>query len=105
MPRVGYADFVELFEDHVESSFRVVHFRDIVPHFPLRFPKGVMRRAFPYHHVATELWEPQKHFNGTLVHCNGSGEDLHCSDAVPLWQWDPDDHKTYLGIPNDNCQQ
>lgn len=100
MPRVGYKDFAKLFHDNVDSSFRVVHFRDIVPHYPLR-----IKHAFPFHHVGSELWEPQKHFNGTLRHCDGSGEDPHCSDSLPIWHWDPADHMNYLGIQNDNCEQ
>lgn len=105
MPRLGYPDFAQLFHEHVESSFRVVHYRDIVPHYPLRIQKGLLRSHFRYHHVGSELWEPQKQFNGMLTHCNGSGEDPHCSDSIPLWHWDSDDHMTYLGIPNDNCKQ
>lgn len=105
MPRLGYKDFSQLFHEHVESPFRVVHYRDIVPHYPLRVEKGLLRAPFHYHHVGSELWEPLKQFNGTLVHCDGSGEDPHCSDSVPLWHWDPDDHMTYMGIPNNNCKQ
>ena len=105
MPRLGYQDFADLFDKHVESSFRVVHYRDIVPHYPLRIEKGLLRGPFHYHHVGSELWEPHKLFNGTLRHCNGSGEDPQCSDSIPIWHWDPDDHMTYMGIPNDNCKQ
>jgi hypothetical protein len=99
MPRLGYQDCADLFDQHVgkSSAFRVVHYRDIVPHYPLR--------DLEYHHVGTELWEPQEQFNGTLKQCDGSGEDEQCSDSVPVWRWNPHDHLTYLGIATDNCQQ
>jgi len=100
MPRVGHKDSADLFEQNVESSFRVVHYRDIVPHYPLRV--GVEDKL--YHHVGKELWESQEHFNGTLKHCDGSGEDMQCSDSIPVWRWEPSDHMTYLGVANDNCK-
>lgn len=98
MPRVGHEDFVQLFHDHVESSYRVVHYRDIVPHYPLR-----INHISPYHHVGSEVWIPQKDFNGTLQLCDGSGEDPDCSGSLKMWQWDPDDHNTYLGLWNNDC--
>jgi len=106
MPRAGYQDFVDLFQANVLSSFRVVHFQDIVPHYPLRFQQGIVEHVLPpYHHVAMELWEPYEVFTGTLQHCYmGAGEDPRCSNSVKPWRWNPDDHMTYLGIPNDNCR-
>ena len=94
MPRVGHQDFASLFE-RVVAGYRVVHFRDIVPHYPLMEPFG-------YRHPFAQLWEPQELFNGTLVACVGE-EDPKCADSVPPYDWRPKDHMTYLGVHNSNC--
>ncbi len=93
MPRVGHENFAALFDARV-SVFRVIHYRDIVPHYPLE--------AFGYRHPAGQLWEPREAFNGTLTTCSGQ-EDPLCADSVPPYQWKPSDHMTYLGVHNDNC--
>jgi hypothetical protein len=93
-PRVGHQDFAALLESRV-ALFRVVHFEDIVPHYPLMEPFG-------YRHSFTELWEPFEVYNGTFIVCKGE-EDPHCADSVKPWDFKPSDHMVYLGVRNSNC--
>ena len=51
------------------NSWRVTHYKDVVPQLP---PQG----PIPYQHAATEVYEDQ---NGKTKTCNGSGEDPKCS--------------------------
>lgn len=68
----------------VPNVYRVIHYKDIVPHLP--------PHELSYAHPAYEVFydEAMKNY---LV-CNESGEDSRCSNGVgPIYS--PSDHTTY----------
>jgi len=95
MPRVGNDDFVALYDTLNISTFRTVHYHDLVPHWPFEI--------FDYHHVPTEIWEYNATDPNDWKVCDGSGEDPTCSDSVPIYEWNPADHMYYFGVHNNDC--
>jgi hypothetical protein len=69
-PRVGNAAMAQFISTRVDSLYRVVHNKDIVPHLP---PESSF-----YHHTAFEVFfnEPMTSY----VICSESGEDKNCSN-------------------------
>lgn len=67
-PRVGNLAFSQLFAKRVGTSWRVVHWDDIVPTVPLK--------GMGFHHVGTEILYNLE--NTSYQVCNGSGEDPKC---------------------------
>lgn len=47
-PRVGNQEFVQYFASRITKAFRVVNFRDIVPHLPTE--------TMNFRHIGTEVW-------------------------------------------------
>ena len=45
-PRVGDPKFAEVYQMLLPDAKRVVHNRDIIPHYPFRVPTGVVRCAY-----------------------------------------------------------
>lgn len=86
-PRTGDAAYSAFVGDKI-STYRVVHNRDIVPHWPFDDRMG-------YYHVCREEFESE---DGSLRTCNESCEDPMCSDQYAPHEWRPDDHMTYLGM-------
>eukprot|EP00608_Synchroma_pusillum_P010656 CAMPEP_0198428638 /NCGR_PEP_ID=MMETSP1452-20131203/6683_1 /TAXON_ID=1181717 /ORGANISM="Synchroma pusillum, Strain CCMP3072" /LENGTH=272 /DNA_ID=CAMNT_0044149035 /DNA_START=75 /DNA_END=893 /DNA_ORIENTATION=+ len=87
-PRVVNEEFADVNNALLgDKSFRVVHNTDVVPHMPPEF--------FGYHHIATEYWEKE---DGSIVTCNGSGEDPDCSASVRGRDQTISDHRVYLGV-------
>jgi predicted lipase len=69
-PRVGNAAMAQFLGTRVDTLFRVVHNKDIVPHLP--------PEALEFHHSAYEVF-----FNegmDSYVICSNSGEDKNCSN-------------------------
>lgn len=91
-PRVGNDQFAKFYMTGTQVSWRVTHWRDIVPHLP--------PEAFGFHHTATEVWYTEDQNNYTV--CDDSGEDPTCADqlfeAVSI-----DDHLLYMGIAIAQC--
>lgn len=86
-PRVGNAAFATSFGSAPIDEYRVVHYKDIVPHLPTE--------SMGFHHVKTEVWYQEN--NTEYKVCDGSGEDDSCSDSFLL----PDsvsDHLDYLNV-------
>ena len=73
-PRVGNVDFYSMMQKEVTNSWRLTHYRDIVPHVPT-----VLQG---YHHVPTEIFYNEAFTNYTI--CDGSGEDPKCSDQYDI---------------------
>jgi hypothetical protein len=71
-PRVGNDQFAKFYMTGTQVSWRVTHWRDIVPHLP--------PEAFGFHHTATEVWYTEDQKNYTV--CDGSGEDPTCADQL-----------------------
>lgn len=69
-PRIGNAAMAQYIGLKVDSLYRVVHNKDIVPHLP--------PEAFEYHHSPYEVfWNEGM---SSYVICNQSGEDKNCSN-------------------------
>uniref|UniRef100_A0A6B2LE34 Fungal lipase-type domain-containing protein n=1 Tax=Arcella intermedia TaxID=1963864 RepID=A0A6B2LE34_9EUKA len=83
-PRTGNLMWAQFMSTWTNTSTRVVHNRDIVPHLP--------PMAFGYHHVPVEVWMED---SSSYVVCNSSGEDPSCSDSVEIISIK--DHLVYLG--------
>jgi predicted lipase len=47
-PRVGNLEFTKFFEENIKNSFRIVNFKDMVPHLP---PEDI-----GFKHIGTEVW-------------------------------------------------
>jgi hypothetical protein len=87
-PRVGdqaYSDFVKT---KLSESWRVVHNRDPVPHMPMSGP------VLSFWQTCTEVYEDK---TGSLKTCDQTCEDPTCGDQWAVWQYNSDDHCTYLG--------
>ncbi len=94
-PRVGDKKFRTLVDSHVEDSWRVTHYRDMVVHYP---PKSDAM-SFHFHHVGTEVYY-NKHSTG-YRQCNGSGEDKKGSDQWHyIWEYSVEDHLHYFNREN-----
>jgi len=69
--------------------WRIVHYRDPVPHLP--FDK------MNFLHYSPEVWydvEDNTHY----VICEDI-EDKNCSVSVKPYQWKPNDHNYYVKVP------
>jgi predicted lipase len=64
-PRVGNNKFSQFFSTIIGNSFRVVHYRDIVPHLP---PKDL-----GFHHISREVFYAED--NSSYTVCDSTGED------------------------------
>lgn len=99
-PRTGdqnYANFVSMgiASGVFPTTWRVVHNRDIVPHWPFK-------EYLNYHHVCSEEFEDEY---SILKSCGSMDpnsmmcEDASCSDQFNQPRdWRPDDHMWYLGL-------
>lgn len=86
-PRTGDSAYASFATNKVQT-FRVTHYKDIVPHLPIT---AVME----FYHVCTEEYEDNI---GNLKTCTNTCEDPSCADQFTESQWDPEDHMTYLGL-------
>jgi hypothetical protein len=88
-PRVGNEAFAMWYRSTIDGHYRVTHYKDIVPHLPLKMMK--------YYHVATEVWyTTETYAPGGYTVCDGSGEDPKCADDE--WGDSIDDHLCYMGM-------
>jgi len=88
-PRVGNKVFAEYFNSKIQTTWRAVNQRDIVPHLP--------SLDMGFWHIATEVWWTNC---TSYVEClQGNGEDPTCSDSLGLKADSIDDHLDYLGVP------
>ena len=92
-PRVGNKAFAAWLASSAKGrGYRVVNNRDIVPHLPFE-TQG-------FTHAPLEIfYEPDG--NGTNTNftiCDGSGEDVHCSDQFEVTQLSIHDHFTYVNV-------
>ena len=95
-PRLGDANFSRFYGSVVPLTQRMVHYQDIVPHYPFV--------ALGYHHVASEIWEiTNASMPLTYIICDKGGEDPFCSDSVPAKDWHPKQHMVYMNITENDC--
>ncbi|KAE9553986.1 hypothetical protein FO519_002803 [Halicephalobus sp. NKZ332] len=96
-PRVGDYQLSESFKAYISRKFRVVHYRDPVPHMP--FCKDGNNETpckqtdtSPYHHPQ-EIWynnqdQTMNVGKNDYKICNSTnGEDGHCSDSISDWSF------------------
>jgi len=87
-PRLGNKAFTDFAKKLVgEKTYRVVHYRDIVPHLPFVW--------LGFHHISQEVWYTDEMSTNYKV-CDDTGEDFSCMDSVVYL--DPGDHTTYLNL-------
>ena len=96
-PRTGGADWARAYATLVPQTQRVVHDRDLVPHYPFRtdFWDG---KRYDYEHPTPEVWLSENS-SVRAVKCHG-GEDPRCADSVPLLRWSGADHTSYFAPLN-----
>jgi len=85
-PRVGNSVFANYYTTKIETCWRTVNERDLVPHLPTLL-EG-------FYHVPREVWFENNYYNFTL--CDMSGEDPNCSDS-DYFADSIYDHLIYLG--------
>ncbi|VDM57450.1 unnamed protein product [Angiostrongylus costaricensis] len=91
--RVGDMSFVQLIETLVPYRFRIVHGRDMVPHYPRKFDG----EWTPPHHHRYEVWYPNGMRRGAkYVVCLGA-EDPQCSCRLSPWEIRASDNDIYFG--------
>jgi hypothetical protein len=50
---------------------------------------------FGFHHLPQEIWYKK---NNERIMCDkNNGEDKNCSNSVPIWELNTEDHKNYIG--------
>ena len=92
-PRVGNPAWAAAWSVALQSvpSFRVVHYRDPVPHLPLE--------AMGFRHPPTEVFYTSESGTSWIACSASNGEDDTCSNK--LLPDAPDDHNVYLNLPID----
>lgn len=86
-PRTGDSKYASFATTKV-PTFRVTHYKDIVPHLPIT---AVME----FYHLCTEEYEDN---SGNLKTCTNTCEDPSCADQFTESQWTTSDHLVYLGL-------
>ena len=98
-PRVGNPSFVQSFESYQVPSFRITHYRDIVPHVP--------EEIIGYLHISNEIWYNEKNEDYKICNDVYGSEDDSCSNSCsPTHCTSTSDHLFYLNITmgNDPCK-
>jgi len=110
MPRLGNFILAQAIEATLKEIYRVVHWRDLVPHLPfcMKDASGNCAKnstktdveelpgAWPAWHVTTEIWY-NKNFTSYTA-CGGEGEDPKCSNQFNLTQTSIPNHLHYFGV-------
>jgi hypothetical protein len=86
-PRLGNVHLAKFMHEKLNSIFRVVHHKDIVPHLPPDLPE------FQYHHPSTEIFFNAD--NTVYKICDSTGEDKSCSNQY-FPEYNPNDHDFYF---------
>jgi len=89
-PRTGDPPFSSFYASTIDSSFRVTHNQDVVPHLPLKI--------LGFYHTPNEAWYDEAF--DSYTYCSDA-ESPNCSDSVF-----PDsisDHTHYFNMDNDGC--
>eukprot|EP00296_Roombia_truncata_P000222 JP435887.1.p1 GENE.JP435887.1~~JP435887.1.p1 ORF type:complete len:315 (+),score=59.64 JP435887.1:1-945(+) len=95
-PRVGNNVFAQFFQDLMPHHQRWVNKGDIVPHLPPTKPPFSL---LGFHHVGTEYWISSA---GDMV-CDGSGEDVSCSNSLTTLSYNIHNHLFYMSMPIGWC--
>ena len=105
-PRVGNHDFAKLYDSHFPESYRVIHYKDLVPRIPpcIENPfTGKCIKAnlgelvwFPWHVNNEVYYQDEEMTLGNYVVCKD--EDPNCAnqfDFIHSWN---SDHTRYYGL-------
>lgn len=84
-PRVGDSTFSKWYDSVINNHYRVTHAHDPVPHLPLE--------SMGFHHTWREVFYKGDPPNYKI--CDGSGEDISCSDQYDI-NYEINDHLTYM---------
>ena len=84
-PRVGNEAMAQYIATRVDTLYRVVHNRDLVPHLPFE--------DMAYKHPAYEVFWDEKFSEHQI--CDKSGEDKNCSDKF-FPDYSAEDHDIYF---------
>jgi len=90
-PRTGNLAFHKAFSRLIPDSWRVTHYKDVVPKVPFQ--------SFGFYHTAREIWYSSRDYEKTDDYqvCDGSGEDPKCQNS--LWfATSVQDHLYYIGV-------
>lgn len=91
-PRIGNKALATYYQSQIPSTYRVVHWKDLVPHLP---PKALGI----WTHCGSEVWYDED-FNSNYTECV-TPESLKCSDSVigdSVY-----DHRHYFNMSNHDC--
>uniref|UniRef100_A0A1I7ZDG5 Lipase_3 domain-containing protein n=1 Tax=Steinernema glaseri TaxID=37863 RepID=A0A1I7ZDG5_9BILA len=81
-PRVGDKIYAAVHDALVPYSFRVVHNRDLVPHFPPEnLPAHYLLDGY-FHHKAEVFYENAMKVGDSYTVCNSHDESSKCSDGL-----------------------
>lgn len=92
-PRSGNVEFAAYFDLMVPRSWRVTHFRDIVPHLP---PKHLNLR---WKHSSREAFFDEPFVLQQI--CNNTAELPLCSDSLD--HFNVKDHLSYFNLTHFQC--
>merc|ERR1711924_574758 len=119
-PRIGDAAFASYFDKLFSGrSWRVVNYRDPVPHIPVTDPL----KAWHFSHTAPEVFYKTESLSGGSVICSEPEKDMHCSkqydnifidqfywhyhmsymDKVPMYGTLPSWAELVLDLPDSGC--
>ena len=91
-PRVGNYDFVKSFELYNVPSYRITHYRDVVPHVP--------EELLGYLHISNEIWYNEDSSSYKICDDYKCNEDETCSNSCsPTHCTSMSDHMMYLNTP------
>lgn len=90
-PRVGNTAFTSFYELGEHVSWRITHWRDIVPHLPFE--------VLGFRHTSTEVFYNEENSDWKI--CDGNGEDSTCSDQFDLFSIE--DHRHYVNVSITTC--
>lgn len=94
-PRIGNVNLAKHLNNKIETVYRVVHHKDIVPHLPPDLPE------FEYHHSAYEVFWNEDYTEHKV--CGASGEDRSCSNQY-FPEYSAADHDIYfIKISSPHC--
>ena len=114
-PRVGNFEFSQAVEETISEIYRVIHWKDYVPHVPLcavdstgacvqNMPGASISNStnsadsvaqWPAWHIGSQVFYTED--SSSYIICEG--EDPKCADQFPLDQTTWNDHYVYVGVP------
>ena len=90
-PRVGNTAFHDFYGLGEKVSWRITHWRDIVPHLPFE--------SWGFQHTSTEVFYTEN--NAQWLICDSTGEDGNCSDQFDFFS--VEDHRHYVNVSITEC--